>query len=167
MAGFLDIYIKLIIAVLSFIAPITIYLLSVEGLDLTRKITGEQERQIALLKKITPPTHNAKVKKTMRIGDKGMDKMVKKNKRLTNLLNPERQMYRIFVTLTGALAFQMFYYLSADKTFMPDYYHGFTTVFFFLSLVSFVMAVSVFHQIAQAIIYSKKLVSDLNSNESL
>ena len=117
MGNFVDIYIRLIIAVLSFVAPLIAYLLSVfsDGIAVVKQKAEVERAQIhsIIISTATKKTMDSQlIKKSLRAFEK-TDNKTSKN---LNLLNPQRQIKRIFGTLLVSLFFVMIAALCNDKS---------------------------------------------------
>jgi hypothetical protein len=91
LTGFLDIYVKLIIAIISFIAPIIVYLLSVysDGIAIIRRRVREEENQIAQLTKTQISENVEDFRVIIAESTKDLQNLEKRNRHRLNLLTPE------------------------------------------------------------------------------
>ena len=137
MHDFLDIYTKFIIAIISFIAPVIVYLLSVfsDGIAVITRRSKEEENQIGTLlrKKMVDEAANIDVK-LIDTSNTALKESKAKNNRRIKLLDPQRQIHRIFCTLFVALFFIMLDMVVRDPQF-GIYNHKLSV---FLILLSFV-----------------------------
>ena len=91
LTGFLDIYVKLIIAIISFIAPIIVYLLSFysDGIAIIRRRVREEENQIAQLTKTQIFENVEDFRVIIAESTKDLQNLEKRNRHRLNLLTPE------------------------------------------------------------------------------
>lgn len=165
MTKFFETYVYLITATLSLIAPLISYLLSVEGINLLDKIFYEKERQIKKMMLLTSVEENPELKNSIIQFQKIAYNNLNANKRLKNLLNPKRQIIRIFSSLIFSLIFQMFYYLGDDNILFPEIDAWWLLLLFIISLYFFVCGVYIIGQVSWAIIDAKRIINDLKSDE--
>lgn len=155
MDGFIDIYSKLIISILSFIAPVIVYLLSVfsEGITIIRRKTNEEKSQILNLLKmqVQSASFNSRDLDASNKALKGLDL---NNGNRTNLLNPKKQIVRIFTPLFLALVFIMI--VKLINTISWDYKEYISYTLVFLSLICFGLGMNYIKQVAWVIIETKE-----------
>jgi cell division protein FtsB len=118
--GVLDIYTKLIIAIISFIAPLIIHLLSVfsDGIAVVRRRYQEEEKQMNTLLKNEiqeMKTDGTEISEAINTTNASFVKRKKNNKAKLQLLDPKRQIMRIFPVLFFSLAFIMIYKTAECK----------------------------------------------------
>ena len=157
MTGFIDIYAKLIIAVVSFIAPLMVYLLSVysDGIVIVRENAAEELKTIKKI--LAAQIAESEQFNSQQIKDStdALKKAEKQSRRRTNLLNPKRQIYRVFITLFTALLFVMFYMLSKDPFICP-YNHYISVLLISVSFLCFMYGMYILRQIAWTSIETKE-----------
>lgn len=163
MNGFLDIYVKLIIAIISFIAPLIVYLLSVfsEGTAILTRKAKEYEMQIANLLRVEMEGVGA--------GQSFDPKIIEENSRLLkenekeytkrlNLLNPHIQLVRIFIPLLSALGFVMADMLTKDPAF--KIYNQYVSMgLILLSFTCFYYGIKFLRQVSKEIIDTKHMIA--------
>lgn len=110
----LDIYTKLLLAFISFTAPVIVFLLSVfsDGIGIIKKNIAEKEKQFGKLITGMGQSSLNEVEENV----KKLRKEEKANKRTLNLLNPKRQIIRIFLMLTASLLFLVAYGIIKDHS---------------------------------------------------
>ena len=157
MIGLLDIYAKLVIAVVSFIAPLIVYLLSVssDGIAIVREQATEQSNQLQQLLKIQISESKQFSSTMMKVSTQMLKELEKSTSRKSNLLNPKRQIIRIFSTLLGSLLFLMLYQLLKDPYF-ELYSHNMEIGILIASFICFALGVIVLKQVAWNSIETKK-----------
>ena len=169
MHDFLDIYIKLVIAIISFIAPLIIYLLSVnsDGIVIVREKANEEKRQLEEILRGQMNSGNL-FDGIIEESNKAIKKTNKNITRKSNLLNPKWQILRIFLSLFFALAFLMLHILVKDKDcFM---YNSSRHLSIFLLIASFVCelgGILILRQVAWAVIETKEEVAKKNREKEL
>jgi len=161
--GFLDIYTKLIIALISFTAPVITFLLSVPFSVLeTQMRVAEQFYRTTLLE---PVVESFKDKQSsydfIDNGYRRFFKLLKDVHKKNNLLNAKRQIKRTFIPLLISLTSVMFYKILEEKLQGPKEtnvvcLHYIMVSLIAVSLLSFVYALFVIKQIVWAAIDAKK-----------
>lgn len=163
MHGFIDIYSKLIIAIISFIAPVIVFLLSVfsNGIAILKRRAAEEKNQIANLLRtqmngedfdaIVIAQSNAALEKSEQI-----------SKRKLKLLDPKRQTIRIFSVLLSTLLLVAVSMLFEDQNGVPINVHSHQIWSYLLygSFASFVVGLLILRQVAWAIINTKQIIAD-------
>lgn len=163
MHGFIDIYSKLIIAIISFIAPVIVFLLSVfsNGIAILKRRAAEEKNQIANLLRtqmngedfdaIVIAQSNAALEKSEQI-----------SKRKLKLLDPKRQIIRIFSVLLSTLLLVAVSMLFEDQNGVPINVHSHQIWSYLLygSFASFVVGLLILRQVAWAIINTKQIIAD-------
>lgn len=116
----LDIYIKLLIAIISFIAPLLINLLSVfsDGIAIKKKRFEEFENQTTILVKDAINQEGANVTKLIADNSSSFESRKKENIIQLELLDPKRQIKRIFPTFFYSLALIIINRLFEDSVFV-------------------------------------------------
>lgn len=156
MEGFVDLYARLIISVLSFMAPLIVYLLSVfsDGVAIIKRRSKEETNQIGelLLSQINVNFPDGFDLKVVDQSNKALKRTKKMNAVRLNLLDPKRQIYRIFSTLFMSLFCIMLY-----KTCDPFTWMGYTLVA--SSLICFVVGLLILKQVTWAVINIKEIIS--------
>ena len=104
MHDFVEIYIKLVIAIISFIAPLIVALLSVfsQGVGLMRKKGEVKLGNVRMLLHIETKGENMDPKKVKKAA-KALSKTESEIEDTRNLLNPKRQIFRVFGPLLGSI----------------------------------------------------------------
>lgn len=164
MSGFLDIYIKLIIAIISFITPLTVYLLSVfwEGTAILTRKAREYEIQIAtLLSAQMQDLANGQNFDPTIISSSG--KLLRENEKMytkrLRLLNPAVQLKRIFIPFLLALLFIMADMIIKDPSF-GWYDKDLSLGLIFLSIVSFIVGMTFLEEVSTEIIRTKQMIAN-------
>lgn len=161
MNSFLDIYVKLVIAVISFIAPIIVYMLSVfgDGIAIISRKAKEEEYQITNLLRVQADSQGQLDAKIIKRSSKLLQDSEKENKRRLNLLTPHRQIVRVFCPLILALVLIMFDMVVKDPYFNM-YNHTFSVGLIGLSFISFGIGILWLKQVAWTIIDTKRVISE-------
>ena len=158
MDGFLDIYSRLVIAILSFTAPLITYLLSVFGVAIenTKAKAKEKEKVTAelLLSQMKKLNSGEGVSEFIEVSNAGLLKEKKSNRKKMNLLNPKRQILRIFIPLVLCVLSLMFQKLIKDPR-MGIYSHKLSVTLILASLLFFTFSLIVLRQVAWAAIEAK------------
>jgi len=156
--GFLDIYSRLVIAILSFTAPLITYLLSVFGIAIeqTKKKAKEKERTVAeiLRRQMNEMKADNNVADFIATSNKRLKTEKRNDKRKINLLNPKRQILRIFIPLILSIISLMFYKLIKDPR-LAIYSHKLAVGLILFSVICFVVSLYVQKQVAWAVIEAK------------
>ena len=157
MTGFIDIYAKLIIAVVSFIAPLMVYLLNVysDGIVMVRKNATEELRQFKAILSSQLIDSEQLTTKLIRKSTSTLKRAESDSERKINLLTPKRQINRIFSSLFAALFFVMLYMLSKDES-IVTYKHYLSVILLSLSLVCFLCGILILRQVAWISIETKE-----------
>ena len=160
----IGVYSMLVIAVISFIAPLIAYLLSMasEGMAIIRRDNEIREKEIQDL--ITKLTH---------VGTFDKENLNKELRRLNRterdgafrirLLTPHRQIYRVFSSLFGALLFIMVDDLIKDHHFCSLYNHVLSIILISLSIICFIVGMLILRQVAWAVIRVKQMLAENKS----
>jgi hypothetical protein len=120
-----EIYTKLIIAIISFIAPLMIHLLSMfsETSSVIKRKAESEVLQIDELLKAQIQADGAQVQKLMKEGDSLYKARAKKLKRQENVLSPKRQIRRVFPVLFFALVFVVLYTAAVNNCWGGEKYN--------------------------------------------
>lgn len=157
---FIEIYIKLVIAIVSFIAPLIVALLSVfsDGVGVMREKINAKTQGIARLlhdqTKGGGHFDNDQVNKST----KALTEAQGENQTIGNLLNPKRQIKRVFIPLIGSLFFIMLSKLN-EASLVITYRDWVYIVLLSLSFVCTVLSILVLKQIAWKVIETKDEIS--------
>ena len=158
MEGFLDIYSRLIIAFISFTAPLITFLLSVTSNDILKFKQKSLEKKRQILKVLEMPnTLYNNDNAALKLYNENIKKLMADDTLLTkklNLLNPKRQILRLFISLLFSLGFLMIYKIVKDKSFCI-YSHWLAVTLLVMSLVCLIFSLFVFQQVAWATIDAK------------
>lgn len=167
MEGLLDIYTKLIIAIISFIAPVIVFMLGIftEGIPIVSRRSEEESRQIRKLLGLSFSNQKTN-SKILEKSIKQLKKVESKNSRRIKLLTPGRQIYRIFSSLLLALLLMMCYHVVKDVSF--DIYNHWLAVSLLIgSFISFILGGLILRQIAWAVIDTKQIIAAEKSAEPI
>lgn len=165
----IDIYVKLLVAIISFIAPLIIHLLSVfsDGIAVVRRKFEEEERQMSKLIKEELKADDADIKNLVSTNSAAFKDKQEKNKCQLQLLEPKRQIKRIFPTLFLSLLFMMIFSLvNAHKESLLENNLdlGDTNlhliILFSASLICSFLGVLFLKQVAWAVIEVKQEIAD-------
>lgn len=162
MEAAIDIYAKLIIAFISFTAPVIVFLLSIfsDGISIAKKKSNEKEVQFGKLISGMESIKISEVEKNI----KELKKEEKKNTRTLNLLNPKKQIIRIFLMLSISLISLAAHLFIKDHS-LQLYNQGLSISLICLSLVAFVIAIMFLKWVAWEAIDTKyKIVTDSSSD---
>lgn len=113
MSQVLDLYVKLLIGTFSFIGPSFTLLISIFYGQLNKSL-GKRKAQLANLEKLSKfvePFEDVSSKDVENFYQKHLNS----NKREINLLNPKRQIRRIFISLAAAIILVGLYYFQIAK----------------------------------------------------
>ncbi|WP_286706409.1 hypothetical protein [Flavobacterium sp. 38-13] len=116
MENIIEIYTKLIIAIISFIAPLIIHLLSMfsEASSHIKRKADIELQQINELVKSQVQAEGAEIQKLMKESEVLYKNRAKTLKRQENILSPKRQISRIFPILFSSLIFVALY-IAAEE----------------------------------------------------
>lgn len=150
-----DLYAKLVIGTFSFIGPsftllIPLFYAAIE------KFREKHESQIKNLQKIIQDSmlKEGNFVQQIEVGSKFLKAKVKANKKELNLLDPKRQIRRLFRSLFGAILLIIFYYFQKSH-FWPYNYQAIRVTSIALSILSFLYCLHVLWQIFCTIIKAK------------
>jgi hypothetical protein len=159
--GFLDIYSKLLIALISFTAPLITLILSIPSKDLTsyRDRLYEEFSQSATLMGADTSKYKSNPD-AADMADKGIAGLISQKKRIQKtlkLLDPKRQVVRIFSALAVSLLFLIAYKFEPDKMLnICSHCIGITLIV--ISLLSFAYTIYLFKEIAWVAIDAKQSI---------
>jgi hypothetical protein len=167
MEHFLDVYTKLLIAIISFVAPLIIYLLSVnsDGIVIVRDKANEEKKQLEEILREQMNSGNA-FDGIIEESNRSLTKTNKNITRKSNLLNPKRQILRIFLSLFLALVFLMFWMLLKDSLIFN--YSKTLSIIFLLSSFAFeIIGILILRQVTWAVIETKEEVAQKTREKEL
>lgn len=154
MHDFIEIYIKIVIQIVSFIAPLIVALLSVfsDGVGVMREKANTKMHGIAQL--LQDPSKGDFDEKQI----KALTQASLESERIGRLLNPKRQILRVFLPLFGAIALIMTSKLH-EASFVIPYRNWLYVTLLICSFACTAWAVFVLKQIAWKIIETKEAMS--------
>ena len=164
MHEFIDTYVKILIALISFVAPMMVLLLSI----FSEAIVNVKDKYETEQKNIRNVIANQVSKRDDYTDDiekfisKSLRKLrwskLKNNYRL-NLLKPKRQVIKIFSGLALSIGLIMFDMIIKDKSFNM-YHHKLSEWLIFSSFFIFIVVITFFMQLGWAIINAKSVILD-------
>lgn len=170
MHEFIDTYVKILVALISFVAPIMVLLLSIFSEAIVIVKNKYQEEQINIKSVIMD---QAGRKDDYAEFGQIIKKSLRKlrwckvwNEYRLNLLKPKRQIIRIFSALSISIGLIMFDMIVKDKYFKM-YNHNLSVWLIVLSFSTFIIAVIFFMQLGWAIINAKSVISAENKSEKI
>lgn len=167
MSKFLDAYVYLLIATISFVAPLITFMLSAEGVTLLNDLFSEKAKQIGVLAAIEidkgTPEQLLMIQQTRLI----LTKVLADDIKMKNLLNAKRQASRLFLTLIISLVLQMLYFLLADKEAIKNVSSVWLWLTFVFSLFFFVRGIIRMGLIIGAMSDAKEIIGQLESKLSI
>lgn len=169
MEEIINIYTKLIIAIISFIAPLIIYLLSIfnEGLAYLKEESETELQQLDKIVKEHLQTEGIIIHKIINDFDLIYKKHELKLADQKNLLNPKRQIKRIFSVLFIALSFLLVYQL-ADKQQWLEAYNALLLAFLFsLSITASLTGLFFLKKVAWVIIDVRKKLGKVKNKQQI
>lgn len=168
MEGFLDIYTKLIIGIISFIAPMTVYLLSIfsKGIAIIKAKGEIEQKQIRELIRDNLTVGNVN-SKTISKSNKALKKAENRSDRRVRLLTPTRQIFRIFSSLFFSLLFVMIYKVVKDRETFKMYDHTTCVMLLISSLALFIVGILILRQVVWAAIRTKIMLEQEESAVSI
>jgi hypothetical protein len=151
----IDLYAKIVIATFSFIGP-SFTLLIPLFYDAIQKSRSKHEAVLRNLQLITTQNlaNSTNFADEISQGSKALKKLVERNKRELNLLNPKRQVRRLFSSLFISVLGVGFYYFQHSH-FWLDYYWDLKIISIAVSGLSFVYCINVLWQLFCTIIRIK------------
>jgi hypothetical protein len=160
--SFLDIYSKLLIALISFTAPLITLILSIPGQDLTKfkqRQYEELKQSVSLLNIDTDKFKSSQSVTTLIDSSfKGLKMQAEKIEKTLQLLNPKKQIVKIFTSLGVSLLFLIAYKFNPDKLLnICSHYIAITLII--LSLLSFVYTIYSFKAVAWMAIDAKQSIA--------
>lgn len=164
MQDFIDIFSKLVISIISFIAPLTVYLLGIfgEGIGMVKSQSEEKERQIAnlLMSSLNTDQNNTEL---IDRSNKELKNAKRQSEKTANLLKPKRQINRIFFSLFGSLILII---VAVQFKEVQNNFHGIRVVHVLLTLsvTLFICGMAFIRQVAWVIVDTKKRLDDLKNN---
>lgn len=131
------------------------------GISILKRRAAEQEAQIANLLRAEMNETNFDAKIIAKSND-ALKKNTQTNNRKLKLLDPKRQIYRIFSTLFLALLCIGISMLFEDQNGIPvnTYSHQIWVTLLCVSFVCFVLGLLILRQVAWAIINTKQIIAD-------
>lgn len=157
MKDIVEIYIRMIMAVFGFVAPSFTLLLSIffEGIEASRKKHKEQiQRMDKLIKESIQDKSGTGLAKAVKESNYQYEKQRKETQAELNLLNPRRQIRRIFIPLMGALICVGGYHLERmPQIKTPEWVKAFSLA---ASLLLFLYVLIVLWQLFSVIIQIKE-----------
>jgi F0F1-type ATP synthase membrane subunit b/b' len=161
MTEFLDTLTRLIIAILSFLAPVVVFLLNVfhKGITLLSKQYEVETKQIQELIRQQAATPDGKFSEIMTKSTKELRKSEKKAQRIKNRLNPKRQVRLLFLPLIASITLLMIDFLIRGNV-LNLYNHNLSCVLITLALLSFLCACYVIKNTTWAIIEAKQSIDE-------
>ena len=111
-----EIYTKIVVAFYGFVAPSFTILISIflEGIEKRKAEHNEKVKEIGELIKIKISQTDANLIKVVEDGNKQLKKLSVQSKKQLNLLNPKRQILRIFIPLTVAALLDAAYQIELN-----------------------------------------------------
>lgn len=156
-----DIYIKLVVALLSFTTPVIVYLLSVssEGVEILKKRRDEQSNQVSKILRLSlNEGDTAKDKDILNRHLKELRTIEINNNKQIQLLNPKKQITRIFGSLFTSLLL-----VTCSKCFLDSNFYFNNqlagTLCGILSLASFCYSIVFLRDVSRAIIEIKEIMA--------
>jgi cation transport ATPase len=127
-----------------------------DGVALVRDKAETVEEQIGKLlsAQMNQAIKNRNLEGIINDSNKQLKANKKRQKKVSNLLNPKRQIYRIFLTLFSALLFVMLDKLVKDKD-LGFYSHTLSMALLFSSFTMFIIGVLILRQVAWMTINTK------------
>lgn len=166
----IDIYIKLLVALISFIAPLIIHLLSVfsDGIAVVRRKYEEEQNQITKLIKEDINQEGANVGEVVDKNNNLLKQKREENTRKLNLLEPKRQIKRIFPALFFSLFIMAIYTLVYEHYTINGVFQGHKISILILwglflsSLALSILGVYFLQNVTWAVIEVKQEIADDN-----
>lgn len=164
MDGFLDIYSKLIIALISFTAPIMIALLSVasEAISIERKRAEEKAKQVSAVIRMQGNPELTNVNQEATESNEEFKIKEKEERKKTRFLNPKLQMLRLSSSLGTSLLCVMVYKGIEDPNDIT--LPWILIVLILVSELSLAYSLFVFGQIFCACVDAKELIVNQPKN---
>lgn len=167
----IDIYTKLIIAIISFIAPLIIHLLSMFS-DATAHIKKRHKIQLSqmdeLFRKQVQEAHTEQMSTLMQKSQAVYNKRENEYKTQQNVLNPKRQISRIFPVLFISLIFIAIYQLIHNSQSIEENVKILLSgISLLLSLMCAVAGVSFLKTIAWTVIDIKQELADEKTKKEI
>jgi hypothetical protein len=150
----LDLYSKLLIATFTFIGPSFTLLIPIFYAAFLRSKANHQE-VLSILQAIHIETIRDDRLRGLTNGYQRAQKLINQNRKEIRLLNPRRQVKRIFFTLVLAIVLMLFYYFQASE-FWVWKIKSLKIVTLVLSIASFVSCVLILWQLFCTIIKIKQ-----------
>ena len=152
MAEAIDIYIKLLIAILSFIAPLIVFMLSIsnDGMAEVRQRAIEEQKVWDEIR-----AREGLIQSVKELVSTAQASAAKSLKIKINLLNPKRQIIRIFLLLAGAIF--AIVGEKVNKLFAANgHCDWLTRILAVLSILCFIYGIWVLQQVTWAVINTKQ-----------
>lgn len=164
----LDIYIKLIIAIISFIAPLIIHLLSMfsDGAAHVRKKSSTELNQVNQLLKeqINDNSKEHEIQNIIKNSNKFYDERSKKLKFRQCILDPKRQIKKVFPTLFASLIVIALYKPCEQNLWGGNYNYIILLLIFLISLALVVSGVVFLKNIVWVVIDIKEELASEKEN---
>lgn len=149
-------------------APLIVYLLSIysDGIAIARQNATERINTLGDLLKgqINEEGQSPDVSKIIESSNEKLRDAKKESKRKLNLLNPKRQIYRIFSPLTLALFFIMLDKLFKDEN-VGCSNNILSVTLLFLSATCFIIGIFILKQVAWVVIDTKEEINKKTKKE--
>ncbi len=162
----IEIYIKIIIAVFGFVAPSFTLLISIyiEGIEKKRIKQEEEIKQLERLIKNNLANNSADLEGEMKSNLKQLEVKKRESTHELNLLNPKRQVIRMFLPLLFSLICIILYYVERSNIYTYLNVFSIKCITISISVMFFSYALFVLWQLFDLIIETKKsLISDRES----
>lgn len=160
MHDFIVTYVTLLIAMISFVAPVMLFLLSIfsHGIAIVKRKAEEEDQQIQKLLTSQLQNNGSNVDLITK-SSQTLTKNKKKNADKINLLNPKRQIIRVYAWLFSSLACVMADMLLKDKSFKL-YNHYVCMGLMFGSFILLVVSLLILLQVGWEIIDTKAMIAE-------
>lgn len=160
MKDIISIYSKLLISILSFIAPAMTLLINVflEGVEKIKARNEEKIKQIEEIIKINVQNCTGDFEKTIKDSLNSLKKQKSTAEKQLRLLNPKRQVFRLFIPLIFALLLVLCYIFIKEYVKSINY-PSVRIICLMLSGICFVYGLYVLYQLFCIVIETKRVLS--------
>lgn len=170
MHEFIDTYVKILIALISFVAPMMVLLLSIfsEAIVIVKTKYEEEQKNIqeVIANQANTKGNYADLSKVIRKSLRRLWWCKIWNEYRLDLLKPKRQVIKIFTALAASIGLIMGDMIVKDR-FFNWYNHRLSVWLILLSFIAFIVAIIFFMQLGWAIINAKSVLSEEKKEEKI
>lgn len=168
----IEIYTKLIVAIISFIAPLIIHLLSMfsEAVFNIKRLADNELKQLNELtqKQIQNPGNGNSMQDIIQKSNSQYKEREHKLKQRLDVLDPKKQIKKIFPTLFFSLVFIGLYYLANSQIWHKEYNDQICWLLILLSVIFACLGISFLKKVAWTVIEIKEeIAQELNKNKEV